>query len=130
MAFVDVIKAMNLETSKGETFNDDDLFYIGTLFTAVKNIKQRYLKRVTPLSKGEEVEVVETDYSSELKTQVCLKFKDDYPNSNPLDLYCDHEGSKTFFTKAWNMLCGKEKISRYNNTQGRLTRKRYSRNSL
>lgn len=109
MAYVDEIKAMNLETSKGDRFNDDDLFYIDTFFTAVKNIKQRYLKRITPLSNGEMVEVVETDYSSELKTQVCFIFNENCPNSNPLDLYCDHEGSKTFFTEAWNILCGNDK---------------------
>ena len=61
------------------------------------------------MSNGEEVEVVERDYSSELKTQVCMYFNEDSPNSNPLGLDCDHEGSKTFFTKSWNIICSDDK---------------------
>ena len=109
MTFIDEINKMNLETAKGERFNDDDLFYIDTLFTAINNIKQRYLKRITLLSNGEEVEVVERAYSSELKVQIYTCFNDKFPNSNPLGLYCDHEGSKTFYTKLWDTLFGDDK---------------------
>lgn len=109
MAYIDEIREMNLETSKGERFNENDLFYINALHTAINNIRQRYLKRITPLSNGEEVEVVERDYSSELKTQVCMCLIKDFPNSNPLGLDCDHEGSKTFFTEAWNIIYGDDK---------------------
>lgn len=109
MAHVDELKKMVLKTSIGERFNDNDLIYINALYTAINNIEQRYLKRITPLSNGEEVEVAERDYSSELKTQVYTILGDDYPKSNPLCLYCDHEGSKTFFSKPWDTLCSDDK---------------------
>lgn len=107
MAYIDEIRKMNLETSKGERFNENDLIYINALYTAINNIEQRYLKRITPLSNGKEVEVIEREYSSELKTQTYTVFRDD--DSNPLCLYCDHEGSKTFFCKPWDSLCSDDK---------------------
>ena len=43
MTFIDKIRGMNLETSKGERFNENDLLYINALHSAIKNIEQRHL---------------------------------------------------------------------------------------
>ena len=49
MAYIDEIREKNLETSKGEKYNDTDLIYINALHTVINNIRQRYLKRVSLL---------------------------------------------------------------------------------
>lgn len=47
-------------------------------------------------------------YFDEIKA-MNLETSNNCPNSNLLGLYCDHEGSKTFFTEAWNILCCDDK---------------------
>ena len=105
MRYSETIKKMNLLISKGEELNTTDYLYIDNFISAIKRIQQRYLKRPNPFSDGIVEEVVEREYSSELKTQVYSMFQENYPESNPLGLLCDHEGSKTFSAKTWDVLC-------------------------
>lgn len=109
MRYSETIKKMNLLTSKGEELNTTDYLYIDYFISAIKRIQQRYLKRPNPFSDGIAEEVVEREYSSELKTLVYSMFLENYPEYNPLGLLCDHEGSKTFSTKAWDVLCTEDR---------------------
>ena len=109
MRYSETIKRMNLLTSKGEELNTIDYLYIDHFISAIKRIQQRYLKRPNPFSDGIAEEVVEREYSSELKTQVYSMFQENNPESNPLGLLCDHEGSKTYSTKAWDVLCTEDR---------------------
>ena len=109
MRYSETIKKMNLLTSKGEELNTADYLYIDHFINAIKRIQQRYLKRPNPFSDGIVEEVVEREYSSELKTLVYSVFQENNPESNPLGLLCDHEGSKTYSTKAWDVLCTEDR---------------------
>ena len=109
MRYSETIKKMNLLTSKGEELNTTDYLYIDHFISAIKRIQQRYLKRPNPFSGGIAEEVVEREYSSELKTLVYSMFQENNPESNPLGLLCDHEGSKTYSTKAWDVLCTEDR---------------------
>lgn len=109
MRYSETIREMNLLTSKGEEFNSTDYLYISLFIGAINKIEHRYLKRTNPFSNGIVEEVVEREYSSELKTKVFTMFLENYPESNPFGLLCDHEGSKTFSTKAWDVLCTEDR---------------------
>ncbi len=102
------IEAKSFKTISGEDFNSEDLLYIDKLYEALEEMKGNFLNKIDPLTKQKR-EAKERNYSSHLCGLVGAKLRENIPHSNPLDLNCESEDSKTFYIKAFEGLHGKEK---------------------